>query len=182
MKVEALAAGGRVLAFALLVVVAIGPAACLQISTGTDAGTDADRAAAATATTGGVTSTVTPTGAGCTEDSVTLVTLCEAISTCPGLDVDQGVFPGCGFRIQQGSAALDLECLCDTQLCPIGVPASCAEATQLLSDQSSITVCEQSDENRCVQLATTGGASSTCDKNCESSCAGDPSCIQFCGC
>jgi hypothetical protein len=152
--------------------------ACLQLSTGT--GTDAGTAS--TPTTGVVTSTVTPTGAGCTEDAVTQVTLCEFISACPSVDVDQGAFPGCGFRIKSGSAALDIECLCGTDLCPVGVPSTCADATQLLSQQSSITVCEQSDEGRCVSLTTTTGTSSTCDKNCESGCAGDPSCIQFCGC
>jgi hypothetical protein len=175
---------GRLAGFSATLGLLVSQGACLEIGTGTDAGTDAG-AATATTTTGGVTATVTPSGTGCTEDMVTQVTLCEEISTCPGVDVDQGVFPGCGFRIQQGSPALDLECLCDTSLCPIGVPSTCAEATQLLSQQSSITVCEQIDENRCVALpttGTTGGTSSTCDKNCESGCAGDPTCVQFCGC
>jgi hypothetical protein len=166
--------------FAAALALLASPAACLELSTGTDAGADAG--AVATTPTTGVTGAVTPSGAGCTEDAVTQVTLCEQISTCPGVDVDQGAFPGCGFRITQGSPALDLECLCGTSLCPIGVPSTCADATQLLSQQSSITVCEQSDEGRCVAQATTGGTSSTCDKNCESGCAGDPSCIQFCGC
>ncbi len=159
------------------------PMACLQISTGSDAGTDAGSSSTTGTTVVGTTATTTPTGTGCSQDPQTQVVLCEQISICPGVDVDPGVFPDCGFRIKTGSTTLDLECLCGTSVCPIGVPSSCADATQLLSAQNELIVCEELDEGRCIDLAPpTTGTSSSCDKTCESQCGGDPSCMQICGC
>jgi hypothetical protein len=104
--------------------------------------------------------------------------------------------PGCGFRIRPGGV-IDLECLCSGVLCPIGVADTCDQALSLLDQQqTSLMVCEQANEGRCVQLGPDGGSaettgasstsntavSSTCDKTCESECAGEPDCIQLCGC
>ncbi|HEY8041657.1 MAG TPA: hypothetical protein VIF15_17750 [Polyangiaceae bacterium] len=152
--------------------------ACLQIGTGTGLGTDGGPVATADA--GRI--EAGPSGAGCFQDTPSQTVLCEQIDTCPGLDVNQGVLPSCGFRMNTGG--LDLECLCGDALCPIGVPTSCAQAAQLLDRQSSLTVCQQQGEGRCVQLTApdAGGTSSTCDKNCQAQCAGDPSCMQMCGC
>ncbi|HEY1691337.1 MAG TPA: hypothetical protein VGG39_04205 [Polyangiaceae bacterium] len=169
--------------------------ACLELSTGgTDAGTSgtSSSSGATTATcssadcsgssgsSGGATS-----GTGCTTDPQSGVTLCEEITACPGVDVDQGAFPGCGFRMN-ASSTFDLECGCGDSLCPIGTPTSCASAQQLLDQgQSSIVVCEELDQGTCLPLSgstSSSGASSTCDKTCESECAGEPSCIQLCGC
>lgn len=122
-------------------------------------------------------------GTNCGTDPSTGITLCEGIDLCPGLIVDQGAFPGCGFRLNAASP-YDLECDCGDFLCPIGAPPSCAAAAQLLDqEQSSLNVCQQQNEGTCLSLAPTGGGTqSTCDKSCESECAGDPNCIQMCGC
>jgi hypothetical protein len=114
------------------------------------------------------------------------ITLCEQIANCPGVDVDQGAFPGCGFRLN-ASSAYDLECGCGDSLCPIGTPVSCATALQLLNQEtSSLNVCQQVDQGTCLSLIGDGGtsssASSTCDKACEAMCGGNPDCIQLCGC
>jgi hypothetical protein len=160
--------------------------ACLQnVSTGT--GTTDPTASTGTTTTSSA-GTTTPAGASCGTDPQTGVTLCEQTSLCPGLVVDQGTLPSCGFRIHAGSV-IDLECVCGDSLCPIGVPDTCAQATQLLSSQtSSLVVCEEASDGRCEQLGASdaGSASpptvSTCDKQCETECAGEPDCIQLCGC
>ena len=85
---------------------------------------------------------------------------------------------------------IDLECLCNGEmLCPIGVPDTCNQATQLLSSQTALVVCEEASDGRCVQVGPSdAGAAgdaatpSPCDKQCESECAGEPDCIQLCGC
>lgn len=122
-------------------------------------------------------------GTGCATDPTSGVTLCEAIAQCPGLVVDQGAFPGCGFRMQAAST-YDLECACGDVLCPIGAATSCADAAQLLDQaQSSLSVCQEASSGTCMPLTAGGGGSQgTCDKACESQCAGDPNCIQMCGC
>jgi hypothetical protein len=122
-------------------------------------------------------------GTNCTTDPQSQITLCEQIANCPGVEVDPGAYPGCGFRLNAASL-YDLECACGDSLCPIGVPTSCADAQQLLDqEQSSILVCQQTSEGTCLPLPTSGsGTQSSCDKQCESECAGDPNCIQMCGC
>lgn len=184
----------RRLLFVLVVLATLPPflVACLQnISTGT--GTT-DPTATATGTVA-ATSTATPTGSACGTDVQTQVTLCAGIDLCPGIVVDQGTLPGCGFRIHAG-AVIDLECLCTDVLCPIGVADTCDQVTQLLSEQTSLTVCEQASEGHCLQVgapaatatptATATAAptspASSCDRTCESECAGEPDCIQLCGC
>jgi hypothetical protein len=161
--------------------------ACLQqVSTGT--GTT-DPTAGGTSTASSSSDTTTPAGAGCGTDMQSQITLCEQTSLCPGVVVDPDALPGCGFRIHPGSV-IDLECLCGDQLCPIGIPDTCAQATQLLSSQTALVVCEQVSDGRCVQVAASdagsaanpSAAASTCDKQCESECAGEPNCIQLCGC
>jgi hypothetical protein len=160
--------------------------ACLQLSTGDPTGTSGSSSSgsttstsssgAATGSSGGAT-----TGTNCTTDPQSGITLCEQIANCPGVDVDQGAFPGCGFRLH-ASSIYDLECGCGDSLCPIGTPTSCTTALQLLNQQqSSIIVCEQLDQGSCLPLDD-AGTSSNCDKSCESACAGDPNCIQMCGC
>jgi hypothetical protein len=167
--------------------------ACLQnVSTGT--GTTDPTATASTATTS---SGSVPSGAGCTTDPVSQITLCEESSLCPTIDVDQSILPGCGFRMRN-SDVIDLECGCSDSLCPIGVADTCDEALTLLGQQTELSVCQQASEGRCVPLTsdagaststgtsttttTTPAASSSCDKTCESECAGEPDCIQLCGC
>jgi hypothetical protein len=162
--------------------------ACIQLSTGaTDGGVTyassggATASAASSGAGGGATS-----GTGCVTDPQSGITLCEQISNCPGVDVDPGAFPGCGFRMNAASL-YDLECGCGDSLCPIGVPSSCATALQLLDQQeSSLVVCQEVDQGTCLPLAVDAGTaatgSSSCDKQCASECAGEPSCLQLCGC
>jgi hypothetical protein len=166
--------------------VAVPLIACLQqVSTGT--GTT-DPTASDGTTTSSSSATTTPAGAGCSTDPQSGITLCEQTSLCPSLSVDQGALPGCGFRIHAGTV-IDLECLCGDELCPVGVPDTCAQATQLLSSQTSaLVVCEEASDGRCELVGASDAGSaqspsvSTCDKQCESECAGEPSCIQLCGC
>ena len=165
---------------------------CLQLMTGdgTDGGTasgSSSGSSSGSASSGsGSGSGGATSGTNCVTDPQSGITLCEQIANCPGVDVDQGAFPGCGFRLHAPSI-YDLECGCSDELCPIGNPTSCTAALQLLDQAgSSIVVCEQVDNGTCVSLLGDGGASSSsssnCDKACESECAGDPNCIQLCGC
>jgi hypothetical protein len=157
--------------------------ACLQqVSTGTGT-TDPTAGTGATPSSSGPGGAV-PTGSACTDDPQTGVTLCEETSLCPGVAFDPGALPNCGFQLHAGSV-IDLECLCGTALCPIGVPQTCAQAAELLASQSSVVVCQQASNGNCIELAAPvadAGASSSCDKQCETECAGEPGCIQLCGC
>jgi hypothetical protein len=175
--------GGSLLSVALLA------NGCLQLETGADGGTgtgsgsssSSDAGTSASAS-GGVGRGAT-NGTNCTTDPASQITLCEQIANCPGVDVDPSAFPGCGFRLNAASL-FDLECGCGDSLCPIGAPTSCADAQQLLDqEQSSLLVCQQVSEGTCMPLnIDAGAAASPCDKDCESQCAGDPNCIQMCGC
>ena len=163
--------------------------ACSDVGLGTDVGSSGSSAGGTTpATTATSTSPAAApvTGVSCGTDPQTGVTLCEGVTACPGVDVDPGAFPSCGFR-PRGTAQLDLECLCNGEsLCPIGVPTTCADATQLLEQAgSALTVCQQVDQSSCITVGGTGAgaaAASTCDRACESECQSDPGCVSLCGC
>ena len=90
------------------------------------------------------------TGLECGPDPDTGVTLCIGISSCPDVVVDQDLYPGCGFRVHDGTGVLDLECACYGQICPIGVASTCDQAVALMQDQSQYTVCMQINEGRCT--------------------------------
>jgi hypothetical protein len=107
-----------------------------------DSGTDSTADATTVAT--GI------TGVSCGVDPDTGVTLCLGISSCPSVSVDPDLYPGCGFRIHDGTGVLDLECACYGQICPIGIASTCDQATALMLDQSQYTVCIQIDEGRCT--------------------------------
>jgi hypothetical protein len=171
-----------------LAAIALSLTGCIALQTGDGTGTGASSGSSSGSTTsssssggGGATK-----GTNCTTDPQSGITLCEQIANCPGVDVDPGAFPGCGFRLK-ASSTYDLECGCGDSLCPIGTPTSCETALQLLNQEaSSLNVCQQVSDGTCLPLAGDGGAGSTssssCDKACESECAGDPNCIQLCGC
>jgi hypothetical protein len=168
----------RMLRSALPLAVALFPlAACMDLGTGTDGGT------APTATAPSGQPEAGPGGSDCLQNSAATITLCAQITSCPGVTVDRGAYPDCGFRMGAG-AVLDVECVCDDQLCPVGVAASCSQAGMLLDGQSEITVCQQVNESRCVSLGggADAGGSGTCDTQCRSECSGDPNCLQLCGC
>jgi hypothetical protein len=134
------------------------------------------------------------TGTGCGTDPTTGVTLCTGTSDCPSLVVDQTVFPECGFYFTGGS--IFLACLCSNDLCPIGLAATCDQAASVLNSSNEGTVCGEASDNACTVITTAGantststgtttseaGSASGCDPDCESSCAGEPDCIQLCGC
>ncbi len=167
-------------------------AACLQIGTGPDSGLGGGGGSGGTAS-GSSSGSATASGAGrdaglgvssCGHDPQTGVVLCSAIDACPGLALDPAVFPGCGFQPHAGSV-IDIECLCVDALCPVGVPTTCAQARTLIEGQSALLVCQQASEGRCVGVSTRDAGSpstGTCDRACESTCGGEPSCMQLCGC
>jgi hypothetical protein len=169
-----------------LIFVSLFATSCLQIGTGTDAGTgNGSGASTGSAPVSSLAADADggPMGMNCFVDPQTKAALCEQIDKCPGVNVDPGAFPNCGYAMGGGGGRLDLECLCGTSLCPIGVPASCEQAKALLDAQNAITVCGQRDEGRCVELAAPdAGSGSTCDRSCRDECAGAPDCIQLCGC
>ncbi len=163
---------------------------CMQMDTGTQSGAGGDGGVPPTSSAGGAIDGGT-SGTGCGTDTQTGITLCVQIDACPGVSVDQGTFPECGFR---PGGSLDLECLCPGGvLCPIGVPTSCTEATQLLSQQgSSVQVCQQVSTGTCLPASSgassgsgsgssSGGPSPAC-QSCVQACGGTPSCYEACGC
>jgi hypothetical protein len=118
-------------------------------------------------------------GSNCATDPLSGAVLCAAISLCPQTKVDRDQFPDCGFRIH--GDAIDLECSCQGALCAMGSAATCEQAAALLSGQSEQGVCTQVSEGRCIGQPQPSG-SSNCDPSCASDCAGDPTCMQMCGC
>jgi hypothetical protein len=150
------------------------------MSSSSDAGADG---ASVQAGDGGATPTAQ--GADCAHESTTGATLCSAISVCPNLMIDHDVYPNCGFRVR--GMTIDIECACNGQLCPLGSPTTCDQATKLLEGQSEATVCAQADEGRCTggtpaPAGSGTGPTTTCDPTCRTECAGDPSCLKMCGC
>lgn len=161
--------------------------ACMDVSTGTggsgSGSTGKDAGAAATAE-GGAVIAPAVTGTNCGVDSNLGISLCASTSQCPNVVIDQSVFPGCGWRVLNGTA--DLQCDCNGMMCPIGTPSTCGDAATLLSTQTQGTVCQGIAEGRCTTpggAAPTGsGGGSNCDKNCAADCAGNASCLMICGC
>jgi hypothetical protein len=135
-------------------------------------------------------------GTGCGTDPTTGVTLCIGATECPTVSVDPSVFPECGFYFSGGSVYL--ACLCSNYLCPIGRPANCDQAAALLQSTNEGTVCGEASNNACSEVSVTSGggggttpveagasaddSGSCCDESCASMCAGEPDCIQGCGC
>jgi hypothetical protein len=157
--------------------------ACINLPglSDSDAGATSGGGDAATTTDAGP----SVTGTGCTQDLGGGAVLCTETSECKGLTVDHDQFPNCGFRIH--GTAIVIECVCDNQLCPLGVPNNCTQAKDMLDTQNEAQVCAQvNEQGRCAPLSTTqtgaGAPSSSCDKACASECGGNPSCMQICGC
>jgi hypothetical protein len=127
----------------------------------------------------------TPQGADCGKDPTSGVTLCSGTSACPDVVVDGKELPGCGFRTV--SPSFDLECVCNgTDLCPIGVAATCAEAADALAGRSLNDICNQVGSGTCRSLVDAPAkgkpGSSACDRACAIDCAGSPTCLKSCGC
>jgi hypothetical protein len=159
---------------------------------------DAGASSVPTVTGDSGTLSATASGTNCGTDPTTNVTLCTGISSCPTVVVDENVFPECGFDLT--GTGVYLVCLCSGYLCPIGQgqPTTCAEAAALLQASNEGTACGEASNGQCALVSsgtgttgTTGstgttttdaGSGSGCDETCESMCAGEPDCIQLCGC
>jgi hypothetical protein len=153
---------------------------CLQIGSldGADAGNaDADGSANVKRD---ATDADTGLDANCVVDPLSRVTLCRKVEPCNGVTVDPDLHPSCGFRA--GTGALDILCICDDWLCPLGLALSCAQARQILDWQSPVLACAQVSEGRCARRSLTPPPTGTCDKNCARECANDPGCLRLCGC
>lgn len=134
-------------------------------------------------------------GAYCGAERQTGIQLCAATSMCPDIVVDTQSMPSCGFRIR--GSAVDLVCGCGEQVCPMGIFSNCAQAKQLLANQSEGQVCAQVSEGRCTAATNTstsstssGGSTSSssssgntaCDKQCYADCGGGAACASVCNC
>ena len=175
----------RYLHASFFLVVAASLSGCLQIGlpglpgasdddTVHDAGRANDSAAAADVKTADIDAGV---DRGCVVDPLSHATLCRGIALCPGLAIDPDRFPDCGFRT--GAGLIDIECVCDNYLCPLGTTLTCAQARDLLASQFQIFACTQVSEGRCAPRRI--GATS-CDEMCWAACADAPGCQRDCGC
>lgn len=125
------------------------------------------------------------TGGGCTIQTTSGAMLCENISSCPGLTVNQNEFNQCGFLI--AGKAINLECECSGYLCSAGTTTTCAAAELILEQQNSDAVCNQLSSGGCTFEMLSGGSgsgsgTSGCDETCASECVGAPACLAACGC
>ena len=170
-----------------------GAVACEQLSQGLGGG-ESGAADAGSSTDTPADAAASIVGGGCGTESGSGATLCVAISTCPDVVVDVDAMPGCGFRVKGSSA--DLVCACGSALCSMGAFATCAEARQLLENQTQPSVCVQLAEGRCTESATTSSSSSSssssstsssggnpaCDRQCVRDCGGGAACAAICNC
>jgi hypothetical protein len=163
---------------------AVAIAACSGASIGTGDGSGTGGQGAADG--GGADSGIR--GLGCGTEVETRTVLCSGVSVCPGLVVDQDVYPGCGFRVN--GSTFDIQCACAKDLCPLGTPRTCTDAKKLLDQQNRLLVCAQANEGRCISTSssTKPTPSSTnnrgCDPQCMVECArtGASNCSFVCGC
>ncbi|MBX3228994.1 MAG: hypothetical protein KIT84_41315 [Labilithrix sp.] len=146
----------------------------------------------------GATSDAGYVGGGCGIEQTTGQQLCVATSMCPSLVVDVHAMPHCGFRVRGG--AVDLLCACGASLCSMGVFNTCAQAGNLLENQSEAAVCAQVAEGRCLEApvtpnapaeppvetttssSSTSGAPDPCDRQCVKDCGGGAACASVCNC
>ena len=156
---------------------------CLTACLGVNAGGshDGGTAAVGAASDGAGGTADAAKGVDCIVEQTTGATICSVNSLCPAVAINHDAFPNCGFRVKGGT--LDIECACNGYLCPLGVPATCAQAAQMLKSQTEATVCAQVGEGRCVMGSpVVPMGKGTCDKVCASECGGDPNCLIGCGC
>ncbi|MBX3209381.1 MAG: hypothetical protein KF764_30390 [Labilithrix sp.] len=157
---------------------------CENMNPGGD-GSDTGASAAADAGAGGDAAPAVA-GGGCGFEQSTGVELCLATSQCPDVVVDTQAMPSCGFRIR--GSVVDLVCACGGAICPMGIFATCAEAAQLLANQTEQGICVQVAEGRCTEpSAPSSGASSSggnpaCDRQCMTDCGGGEACASVCNC
>lgn len=127
-------------------------------------------------------------GGGCGTEQSTGAQLCVATSRCPDVVVDTQAMPGCGFRLR--GDAVDLVCACGTAICPVGIFSTCAEAAELLANQTEQGVCVQVVEGRCMESSVgstssngaPNGGNPACDRQCVQDCGGGEACAAVCNC
>ena len=150
--------------------------ACLEINPG---GSDAGAAAASPAQ-DAATGAEAATSSGCAHDSVAGVTLCTAVSLCPGLAVDHDLYPHCGFRSRAIRSIWSA--FAATTFAP-WEPLSAASRPPPCSRRNrSSRSAPRSSEGRCAARSSPPAPATGCDRTCESECGGSPGCIQACGC
>ncbi|HEY2513578.1 MAG TPA: hypothetical protein VGI39_22070, partial [Polyangiaceae bacterium] len=164
----------------LVSIAGLGVAGCIVPSISTGAADGGSSSSSSSSDDAGSPTAVT--GTGCAAVTST-VTLCQTISLCPSLTLNAKVFPQCGFRIHD--QAIDPECICGNQLCPIGAPTTCTEASQLSSgDVNYDSVCQEANVGQCTSLSTgssSGGTSTACQM-CIANCDNVPTCVDGCPC
>ena len=180
------AAALPVLSGALVGVFACGALAlgCLDMMTQSSETADA----AAGASDAGAAGEAGIVGGGCGVERNSGIELCVATSMCPSVVVDTQAMPSCGFRVR--GAAVDLVCACGASICPVGVFSTCAEASQLLANQTEQGVCVQVAEGRCLESnasssssgSTSSGGNPACDRDCMRECGGGAGCASVCNC
>lgn len=127
-------------------------------------------------------------GGGCGVERNSGIELCVATSMCPSVVVDTQAMPSCGFRVR--GSVVDLVCACGTAICPVGAFSTCAEASQLLANQTEQGVCVQVAEGRCLESngttsssgSTSSGGNPACDRDCMRECGGGAGCASVCNC
>jgi hypothetical protein len=117
-----------------------------------------------------------PTGANCNSLTETY-SICDDLSSCPGVSIDQTKFPNCGYSVHDD--AIDPECLCYGSMCPMGAPGTCTDMAALLATTTADEVCLQYAAGHCLDL---GGSSQSQCAVCKQNCAGNPTCLSACGC
>lgn len=167
-----------------LLATAVSGLGCLDITQSTSS----DDAGAA-ATDGGAAGEAGIVGGGCGIEQGSGIELCVATSMCPDVMVDTQAMPSCGFRVR--GSAVDLVCACGTAICPVGVFSTCAQAAQLLANQTEQGVCVQLAEGRCLESTPSSSSSSSsgasggnpaCDQQCMKDCGGGAGCASVCNC
>jgi len=179
----------RALGYAILSSLAL--VACLDVP-GLFTGSDTPAAAAA-ATDAGSTTDANVVGGGCGIESTTGQQLCVATTMCPTLVTDVQSMPHCGFRLR--GTAVDLVCACGTSICSMGVFDTCAQAANLLANQTEAAVCSQVPEGRCLEsvaiaptatstssTSSSGDPNDPCDRQCVKDCGGGAACASICSC
>ncbi len=125
-----------------------------------------------------------PEGTTCVVATSLGTNLCEGVSTCKGLQVNQNSWNGCGFTVLGKSFALSCECM--GYLCSGPPTPTCAAAESVLSRGTAAEVCGQLDDGGCSDEllggADSGPGKQKCNTDCASQCVGDPSCLTGCGC
>ena len=96
----------------------------------------------------------------------------------PSVRTSSSIRKRCRLRLPHRGSVVDLVCACSGAICPVGIFSTCAEAAELLANQTEQGVCVQVAEGRCAEIngppATTSssGGNPACDRQCVKDCGG----------